>query len=191
MSAAESPSPKIRSLSEGPPDAALVRRAAEGDEWAADTLYRRHVPRAMKTALRLLRNRAEAEDVVQDGFLLAFSRLGQLREPAAFAGWLLRIVVSGVHRRLRRRRIEPLDGFEREAAPDAPPAVRAELRLLDEVLDGLPGEQRTAWVLRYVLGHTVDEAADACECSRNTLKRRVAAAHAVVGRHVRMGSVDD
>jgi len=125
----------LRVLSEGPSDEELIARAVADDAWACETLYRRHVGGAMRTALRLLRNRAEAEDVVQDAFMLAFARLDQLRERAAFVGWLRRIVVSSVHRRLRRRRIEPLDGLEAEASNDASPMVRAELRLLDEVLD--------------------------------------------------------
>ncbi len=186
----ETPGARVRWLSEGPPDAELVPRARAGDAWASRLLYRRHVGIAMQTALRTLRNRAEAEDVVQDAFMLAFSRLDQLREPGAFRGWLTRIVVSGVHRRLRQRVVEPLDGLDAEASPAASPAVRAELRLLDEVLDKLEAEDRVAWTLRYVLGYKVEEVADACECSRSTAKRRIQAAHAVVERHVSMGVLD-
>lgn len=171
-------------LSDGPTDAELVARAIESDAWACETLYRRHVGAAMRTALRLLRNRAEAEDVVQDAFMLAFSRLDQLRAPGAFRGWLMRIVVTSVHRRLRRRKVEPLDGLEAEAAQDASPMVRAELRLLDEVLEQIRERDRIPWILRYVLGYKLEEVADACECSLATAKRRISAAHEVVNRHV-------
>lgn len=181
----------VRVLSAGPSDAELVARAGADDEWACKTLYRRHVGLAMQTALRLLRNRAEAEDVVQDSFMMAFRRLPQLREPAAFRGWLVRIVVSRVHRRLRRRRVEPLDGFEAEASADASPMVRAELRLLDEVLDGVRYKERVPWMLRYVLGYSLEEVADACDCSLSTAKRRIVAAQSVVRRHVSMGGADE
>lgn len=177
----------VHVLREGPNDAALVARAIEADPWASEQLYKRHVGIAMTTALRLLRNRAEAEDVVQDAFMLAFGRLKQLREPAAFRGWLTRIVVSSVHRRLRRRRVEPLDGLEAEAAADASPMVRAELKLLDEVLNQICDRQRVPWILRYVLGYKLEEVAAACDCSLATAKRRVRAAHDVVQRHVSVG----
>ncbi len=180
----------VHVLRTAPSDAELVARATDDDAWACETLYRRHVAVAMTTALRLLRNRAEAEDVVQDAFLLAFSRLDQLREPAAFRGWLTRIVVTAVHRRLRQRRVQPLDGFEAEAAEGASPAVRAELRLLDEVLDTIAEQDRVPWILRYVLGYKLEEVAEACDCSLPTAKRRIAAAHDVVRRHVSVGEVD-
>ncbi|MEM1416275.1 MAG: sigma-70 family RNA polymerase sigma factor [Myxococcota bacterium] len=179
-------SAKVRALATGPDDATLVRRARAGDEGAADTLYRRHVGLAMQTALRLLRNRAEAEDAVQESFLVAYGKLHQLHEPAAFKGWLVRIVVSKVHRRLRRQRIEPLDGLEREARSDASAAVRAELRLLDEALSALEPEERIAWTLRYVLGHKVKDVAASTGCSLSTTKRRLEAAQLVVERHVKL-----
>ena len=181
----------VHVLSEGPSDAELVARVGADDAWACETLYRRHVGLAMQTALRLLRNRAEAEDVVQDSFMMAFRSLHQLREPAAFRGWLVRIVVSRVHRRLRRRRVEPLDGLEAEASPEASPTVRAELRLLDEVLSEVCYKDRVPWMLRYVIGHSLEEVADACDCSLSTAKRRILAAHDVVRRHVSMGGSDE
>ena len=177
----------VHVLRQGPTDGELVARAAADDEWACEVLYRRHVGVAMTTALRLLRNRAEAEDVVQDAFMLAFGRLAQLRKPEAFRGWLTRIVVSSVHRRLRRRKVEPLNGLEAEAAPGASPAVLAELKLLDEVLSQIDDRDRLPWTLRYVLGYKLEEVAAACDCSLATAKRRIQAAHTIVRRHVSVG----
>ena len=179
----------VHVLRKGPDDAELVARAVEEDPWACEQLYRRHVGVAMTTALRLLRNRAEAEDVVQDAFMLAFGRLAQLREAAAFRGWLTRIVVSSVHRRLRRRKVDPLDGLETEVAADASPVVRAELKLLDEVLSQIDDRDRIPWILRYVLGYKLEEVAEACDCSLATVKRRIQTAHSVVQRHVSMGAL--
>ena len=177
----------VHVLRPGPSDAELVERAIADDPWACETLYRRHVASAMTTALRLLRNRAEAEDVVQDAFMLAFERLDQLRSSGAFRWWLTRIVVTAVHRRMRRRKVQTLNGFEAEADPSTSPAVRAELRLLDEVLDTLADRDRVPWVLRHVLGYKLEEVAEACDCSLATAKRRIASAHEVVRRHVAMG----
>ena len=175
-------------------DADLVQRARSGDQWALEMLYRRHVQVVAGTALRLLRNRADAEDVTQETFLLAFEKLAQLAEPAAFRGWLVRIAVSRVHRRFRTRKLRGLifpwrdaEGedisLEGEARDDATAEQRAELALLDLALAALPLELRTAWLLRHVMGCAVEETAEACGCSLATVKRRISAAGEQIRRH--------
>lgn len=175
-------------------DADLVIRARSGDQWALEMLYRRHVQLVAGTALRLLRNRADAEDVTQETFLLAFEKLAQLAEPAAFRGWLVRIAVSRVHRRFRTRKLRGLifpwrdaEGedisLEGEARDDATAEQRAELALLDLALAALPLELRTAWLLRHVMGCAVEETAEACGCSLATVKRRISAADEQIRRH--------
>ena len=85
-------------------DAELVLRARRGDRWAEEALYRRHVHAVTRVTMRLLSRSTEAEDVVQDAFVIAFADLNKLRDEAVFGGWLLRIAVRQVHRRYRRRR---------------------------------------------------------------------------------------
>lgn len=175
-------------------DAALVARARGRDSWALEMLYRRHVQVVAGTALRLLRNHADAEDVAQETFLIAFEKLAQLSEPAAFRGWLVRIAVSRVHRRLRARSVrafllpwhEPVveeAGLEHEARAGASPEQLAELALLDRAVASLPLRMRTPWLLRRVMGCALEETAEACGCSLATVKRRIAAADVVVGTH--------
>ena len=64
-------------------------------------------------ATRLLSKRSDADDVVQDTFVMAFQRIGSLRDPAALRGWLGQIAVSFVRRRLRRARLLRALGFDR------------------------------------------------------------------------------
>jgi RNA polymerase sigma-70 factor (ECF subfamily) len=182
----------LHGLGDGVPDGDLVVRARGGDGWALEMLYRRHVQLVAATALRLLRHRADAEDVVQESFLIAFERLDQLAEPAAFRGWLVRIAVSRVHRRYRFRKLFPWRRessteevtLEMEAAEGSTPEQRAELALLDRALATLPLDLRTAWVLRHVLGCSIEETATACGCSLATIKRRISAAGDVVQSHL-------
>jgi RNA polymerase sigma-70 factor (ECF subfamily) len=174
-------------------DASLVERALAGDAWAHEALYRRHVDRALTIGVRLLRNRAEAEDAVQDAFVHAFERLRDLRVPAAFRGWLARLVVTQAHRRMRRRffrAVRPVDGFESECAPGASPEVRAEMALLDRALDRLAARPRIAWTLRHVEGLTLPEVADACGCSLATAKRDLDSAERFLSDRVRWGVLD-
>jgi RNA polymerase sigma-70 factor (ECF subfamily) len=174
-------------------DEALVLRAQRGEKWAEEAIYRRHVGYLAGLALRLLRNRAEAEDTVQDTFVLALEQIGALRDGGALRAWLSQIAVSQVRRRLRRRRLLRVFGLDR-TVDDAPleelardgldGETRAELAALDRVLATLAQEERIAWLLRHAEGSALEEIAVACGCSLATAKRRIAAADARVQLHV-------
>jgi RNA polymerase sigma-70 factor (ECF subfamily) len=172
-------------------DADLVRRARGGDDWAHEMIYRRHVGLIAATAQRLLRDPVDVDDVVQETFLIGFEQLERLVEPAALRGWLVQIAVSRVHRRFRWRKLtgwlsgaEVAAALEDQACPDAGPEHRAELALIDRALAKMPLKLRTPWVLRHVVGCSLDDIAAACECSLATVKRRIADADGRVARHL-------
>src|SRR5262245_53670168 len=78
------------------PDGELVARALSGDRWGREVLYRRHVSYLLGMVVRMLGRRDEAEEIVQDTFVMAFAELGSLRDPGALRGWLGQIAVSFV-----------------------------------------------------------------------------------------------
>ena len=181
-------------------DAVLVRRALRGEPWAREAIFRKHVEYVNALSLRLMRDRAEAEDVVQDTFLDAFRLLGQLEDATRLRGWLGGIAVHKAHRRFRKQRWLSFVGL---APPRASlgldelvhPGVSADERALlihvDAVLSRLPAEVRAAWLLRYVEGYRFDEIGTACRCSLVTAKRRVARAHAAVRQELELEEVAD
>lgn len=178
-----------------PSDAELVARAQQCDDWAEETLFRRHIGRASQLAQRLLGHNAEADDVVQDAFLIALEELPKLREGQAFSSWLLRIVVHQAHRRYRKRRLltrlgfvpqDDLDVLSSQARPNLDAETRAELSRLDRCLNRLPANERCAWILRNVENYQLDEVADACACSLATAKRWLKKADDAVRAHVRL-----
>jgi RNA polymerase sigma-70 factor (ECF subfamily) len=180
-------------------DAGLVARALDGDGWSREALYRRHAGALLGLAARLLANRSEAEDVVQDTFVVAFGQLKTLREPAALRGWLAQIAVSLVRRRLRRGRLLRLLGLDRGAddatlaalaAPGLDPEARTELALVDRQLGRLRTEPRIAWMLRRVDGLELTEVAAVTGCSLATAKRRIAEADQQLRRHVGLAEVE-
>lgn len=186
-----------RSASE-PADAELVERIRLGDRSAEDRLYRRYAPQIASVCARLLRSRRDAEDALHDTFLRAVSQLHTLRSPDRLKPWLLQIAVSQVRARLLSRRLWGLLGrgavedeqtLDATVDPGCPPDVRAELSLLDAVLQRLPAEPRAAWILRYVEGYSLDEVAQALQCSLATAKRRIARADDDVRAHVKLEEV--
>jgi RNA polymerase sigma-70 factor (ECF subfamily) len=173
-------------------DEELVRRALRGDRWGREMLYRRHAGTLLAMTTRLLANRVEAEEVVQDTFVTAFERLETLRDPAAVGGWLGQIAVNLVRRRFRKLRLLRFLGLDRgaddatlEGLADAGVSAdeRAELALIDRKLSGMKPEVRLAWTLRRVEGLELSEVATLAHCSLATAKRRIAAGDALVDPH--------
>lgn len=177
--------PKLRLLEGGGVDAELVSRIRRGDKKAEHELYQKYVGYVMGLAVRLLGRKSEAEDVVQDTFVIALEQMDKLRDPSAVRGWLAQVAVSQARRRFRRRKLlirlgmdrgeedAPLDSLARESIT---PEETAELSLLNRVLSDLPEAERFAWMLRHVEGEELEACARACACSLATVKRRIAAA---------------
>lgn len=180
----------------GVSDAELVRRARGGDEWAEAAIYRRYATLVANLAARLLGDRADAMDVLQDVFMEALSELHTLRDPGALRAWLTRRTVNKVHKRFRRRKLRRLLGLDRGSAAlgldtlastECSPEDRAELARVSSVLATLPPRQRTAWVLHRVEGETLPAVAEACGTSLATAKRDVAAAQAAIDARILEG----
>jgi RNA polymerase sigma-70 factor, ECF subfamily len=184
---------RVLGPAEGHSDESLVLRAQGGDRWAEEALYRRHVRHVTGMVTRLLRRHEDAEDVVQETFVIALDQLHALRSGAAVRGWLSQIAVSLVRKRFRRQKLRRLLGLEvsqedatleRLASADASPELRAELLVLDGLLSSLPIEHRIAWSLRHVEGEQLEDVARLAGCSLATAKRRIAAAEERIKHHV-------
>ena len=174
-------------------DADLAARAVTGDRWSREVIYRRHSGLLLAIASRLLGNRGDAEEVVQDTFVTAFEQLRALRDPGALRAWLAQITVSLVRRRIRRGRLMRVLGLDRGAddatlaalaAPGTAPDERADLAMVDRLLSKLRANVRIAWMLRRVEGLELAEVASYSGCSLATAKRWIAEADGVIKSHV-------
>jgi len=181
-------------------DAGLVERACRGQAWAEEALFRKHVDFVSALAGRLLRDRAEADDVVQETFVAAFEGLGALTDGSSFRAWLTSIAVHKAHRRFRRRRLLSLLGLYESShdvamtaslAVDAPQEARAELAWLEQLLETSNDEDRAAWILRHVEGSSLEETAHLCGCSLTTVKRRIGRVQAMVEAHLNAPEEED
>jgi RNA polymerase sigma-70 factor (ECF subfamily) len=153
-----SPGPRAEAQGEpraGQPVAALAAAARAGDQAAFAELHRLHV-RMVHGVLLARVPRAEVDDLVQDAFLSAWRRIGALREPAAFPGWLATIARNLATDHLRRRPADPVALSDDLAAPGSDEALaRAAL----DALRTLPESYRETLVLRLVEGMTGPEIA--------------------------------
>jgi RNA polymerase sigma-70 factor, ECF subfamily len=138
-------------------DARLVRAAREGDERAFGALYERYA-RVIHGILLARAPHADTEDLVQDVFLSAWNRLGSLRDPAAFGGWLSMIARNRAID-FHRQAVDAVALPEDLSAPESSTA-RAEALAALEVIRTLPQAYRETLVLRLVEGLTGPEIAD-------------------------------
>jgi len=162
---------------EGADDAELLAWAGAGDRAAFELLMARHGERALRLALRVVGDPAEAEDVAQEAFLRAWRAAARFDPDRARAStWLHRIVLNLAIDRTRRRRAAPpsldlAEGLPDPAAgPDAGLDAEAEREALDAALAELPPRQRAAVALAYEAGLSGAEAAAALSVSERALE---------------------
>lgn len=147
------------------PDDALLVAFGNGDREAARALTARLAPRVLGYAARMLGDRAEAEDVVQEAMLRLWRtapnwRLGE----AKVSTWLYRVTANLCTDRLRRRRGVGLDAVPEpeDGRPSAEDGLQQAARMaaLDHALAGLPERQRQAVILRHIEGLANPEIAE-------------------------------
>jgi RNA polymerase sigma-70 factor (ECF subfamily) len=159
----------------GESDAALVARVRAGETEAYDTLVRRHIRGAYTVARRLLGNKEDAEDLVQDAFIQALDRLDSFDETRPFAPWFYRVLTNrGLNARksIKLRTTAELDD-EVMAGGESPAqsAERAELReTLAAAVGTLPERQQTIVQLAEIDGWTSGEIAQALGMADGTVR---------------------
>jgi RNA polymerase sigma-70 factor (ECF subfamily) len=172
------------------PESEVVLRVSAGDREALALMMRRHNQTLYRTARSILRDEGEAEDVVQEAYLLASRAMGAFRGDAKLSTWLVRIVVNESLGRLRKRRrgaeVIRLDGdmvlsgdatemnmIEDNSDRPERAALRSEARrLLEAKIDALPDAFRTVFVLRAVEEMTVEDTAATLDIPEATVRTR-------------------
>jgi len=162
------------------PDAEFVRKAGAGDARAAESLVRRHLPRMVSLARRMLSDAAEAEDVAQEVFLRVWREAPRWKPGAAkFETWMHRVALNLCYDRLRRRRETPDAEAGLHVADPTPLASEAWLaqqraRAVQAALSALPERQRAAIALVHFQELSNIAAAEMLEVSVEALESLLA-----------------
>lgn len=184
-------SPEVKSSSEAEPtdDRDLVAKASQGDLAAYDELVRRYQTRIYSLAYNMTSSKEDAEDMVQDVFVKAFSSLKNFRGTSSFYTWIYRIAINrtiNFVKKRKRRQAMSLDdvdgGIERDPAyvelsARESPVRDASLGELQEKLNKailtLSEKHRTVVVLHDIQGLPHDEIARMTGCSEGTVRSRL------------------
>lgn len=160
-------------------DEALLALASRSDDAALGELYDRYGRVAYGLALRILRDRALAEDAVQEAFLAVWRSAGTfLAEQGKPSTWILTLVhrrAVDLVRREERRRAEPSESLAEPAGPgaDEEAALGSRQQIVRAALRALPSEQRQAIELAYYGGLTQSEVAARLGQPLGTIKSRM------------------
>ncbi len=182
-------------------DQQLVERAQRGDKRAFELLVMKYQRRLARLLSRMVRDAAEIEDITQESFIKAYRALPQFRGDSAFYTWLYRIAVNTAKNYLvaKGRRAptttefdsEEAEGFEdgellRDiATPDAELHTKQVARAVNEAVDTLPEELRTAITLREIEGLSYEEIAQMMNCPIGTVRSRIFRAREAIAEKIR------
>jgi RNA polymerase sigma-70 factor, ECF subfamily len=181
-------------------DAELVRRALTRDDTAFRTIMERYNRRLYRIARGILRNDSEAEDVVQEAYVKAFTHLGGFRGDSSLATWLARITLNEALGRLRRQRptvdLETFEAQRTEAQiikfpqmvtsddPERTMAQREILRLVERATDNLPEIFRIVFMTRVIEGMSTEDTANLLGLQPDTVKTRLHRARRLVRKEL-------
>jgi RNA polymerase sigma-70 factor (ECF subfamily) len=174
-------------------DLEAIQQVLDGNTAMFELLMRRYNERVYRAARSIVHDEQEAEDVMQQAYVNAFTHLRQFNGSAQFSTWLTRIAINEALARVRSRgRYEVFDDelsnvepfmFSNPAHSPERQALAKELRgLLESAIDALPDGMREVFVLREVEGLSTSEAAECLGVSEDVVKTRLSRGRAHLRR---------
>lgn len=158
-------------------EASLLDGLRRGDASAQTLVFRAYEHEARRVLSRILRERSDVLDALQDTFVKVFRNAWQLEDPLALRTWVLRVAQSVGLDEFRRRQRLRFALYQRSggesASVVAPVELRSALREAYRVLSVLPEPEREVFTLRYIDGLELTQIAETCGVSLATVKRRL------------------
>jgi RNA polymerase sigma-70 factor (ECF subfamily) len=165
-------------------DEELVALCQKGEGQCFEILVRRYMEKAYRIALDFTHNTDEAKDLSQDAFLRAFSRIKQFDGRSSFYTWFYRLVVNicldytrrkgrVIWERLERDMdgsLEPIELTDASSMPDQQAMAGEAVRRVDQTLDAMPKNQRTAFLLRNHQGLSITDIAKVMKTTEGTVR---------------------
>jgi RNA polymerase sigma-70 factor (ECF subfamily) len=177
-------------------DEEVVARVLAGDLALFEVLMRRYNQRVYRTVRSILSNSDEAEDVVQDAYVRAYTHLAQFEGRSSFSTWLTRIAVHEAFARNRKQQrlvaFEAMEEQEGEMSfitstsrtPEEETLARSVSSMLESAVDSLPPAYRSVFMLREIEGLSTTEAAECLDLTEDAVKVRLHRGRAMLRREI-------
>lgn len=170
-----------------PTDELLVRGCLRDDPRSQELLYGRHARRMYALCLRYARHELEAQDLLQEGFIRVFEKLGEFRMEGSLEGWIRRIMVNTAINHYRRKAFQQ-ERFGLEHVPEMPVSGLAveslgEAELL-EMVAALPDGYRLVFNLFAIEGYDHGEIASMLGCGESTSRSQLAKARRMLQQRI-------
>ena len=182
-------------------DQQLVERAQRGDKHAFELLVAKYQRKLGRLLSRFIRDPAEVEDVAQEAFIKAYRALPSFRGDSAFYTWLYRIGINTAKNYLvaMGRRAPTTTEFDSEEAenfedgdqlrdlntPEAELMTRQIAATVNQTMEELPEELRTAITLREIEGMSYEDIANVMNCPIGTVRSRIFRARETIAERLR------
>ncbi len=163
-------------------DKHYIGRVLKGESNAYAFLVNKYKSMAYSLAMKLVKNREDAEEIAQDAFIKAYQSLGQFRGSARFSTWLYRIVYNTAISRMRRSSAESVSledsGFEEKATSEVMDAYyrlkdQDRKKILDFILEKLDPDENFLVTLYYYDEKDLDEISQITGLTRNNVKVKI------------------
>ncbi|MBV6271419.1 RNA polymerase sigma factor RpoE [Alcaligenaceae bacterium CGII-47] len=188
-------------MSEREVDMELVARVQRGDRRAFDLLVLKYQRKIMRLLSRMIREPADVEDVAQETFIKAYRALPQFRGDSAFYTWLYRVAINTARnwQAASNRRPQTVSSFENddgetfnqidsltdESTPESLAVTRQIAQTVNDAINALPEDLRTAIVLREIEGMSYEDIATSMACPIGTVRSRIFRAREAIAERLR------
>jgi RNA polymerase sigma-70 factor (ECF subfamily) len=182
---ASTPENSVPSVPLNPVEADALARAQKGDHFAFTQLYSLHKRRIYTLCLRMVGDKAEAEDLTQEAFLQLYRKIGTFRGDSTFSTWLHRMVINVVLMHLRKKGL-PLSSLDEAmeptqddrpgrgfSAPDLNLVGSIDRMALQSAIATLPAGYRLIFILHDIKGYEHNEIAAMLDCSLGNSKSQL------------------
>lgn len=179
----------------------IIRRALDGDQEAYRNILERYRGPIFSVIYRMVRNRPQTEDLVQETFIKAFASLESFNEEYAFSTWLYKIAVNNCIDYFRKKRLAtfPIDKpikskngeFQREFpdntnSPEKKLLSKEKRNIIEEAIAELPEKYRISIILRHSEDRSYEEISEILEIPLGTVKARIFRAREMLKKKLRV-----
>lgn len=167
----------------------LINDCKKNDIKAQEQLYRQYAPKLFSVCLKYSSNYTEAQDNLQDGFLIIFEKINQFSFKGSFDGWLKRIMVNNVLQKYRSERF--LNVVDEEIKDEIDEEIDEEsvsIEFLMKIIQELPERYRLVFNLYAIDGYSHQEIADMLKITVGTSKSNLSRARMILKDKIQLNS---